>query len=67
MPDWWLTKDGDVDCLALYQRHYSHHEYADGRTVRLFVGPGEKVVLRTEGGTDACFVSKGDVKRVSER
>lgn len=46
-PVWWLTKDGDVDCLALYQRHYSRRVYADGRSVSLFVGPGEKVVLRT--------------------
>ncbi len=54
-PAWWLTKDGDVDCLALYQRHYSRYRYADGRTPKLFVGPGEKVVLRTEAG-DACWV-----------
>ena len=54
-PAWWLTKDGDVDCLALYERHYSAYRYADGRTRRLFVGPGEKVVLRTEP-FDAFFV-----------
>ena len=55
MPDWWLTKDGDVDCLAMYERHYSSYRYADKRTRRLFVGPGEKVVLRTEDGR-AFFV-----------
>ena len=55
MPDWWLTKDGDLDCLALYERHYSAYRYADGRVRKLFVGPGEKVVLRTERG-DALFV-----------
>jgi hypothetical protein len=56
MPDalWWLTKDGDRDCLALYERHYSAYRYADGRQRRQFVGPGEKVVLRTERG-DAVF------------
>ena len=32
-PVWWLTKDGDVSCLALYERHYSCYRYADGRTV----------------------------------
>ncbi len=53
-PLWWLTKDGDVDCLALYRRHYSRYVYADGRQPKLFIGPGEKVVLRTERG-DACF------------
>jgi len=54
-PLWWLTKDGDADCLALYERHYSAHRYADGRVRKLFAGPGEKVVLRTERG-DAFFV-----------
>ena len=55
MPDWWLTKDGDKDCLELYERHYSCYRYADGRRRKLFVGPGEKVVLRTERA-DALFV-----------
>lgn len=55
MPDWWLTKDGDRACLALYERHYSAHRYRDGRVRRLFAGPGDKVVLRSEGG-DAFFV-----------
>lgn len=54
-PLWWLTKDGDRACLALYERHYSAYRYADGRQRRLFVGPGEKVVLRTHGG-DAFFI-----------
>lgn len=30
-PIWYLTKDGDVSCLALYERHYSRYAYADGR------------------------------------
>lgn len=61
-PVWWLTKDGDAYCLELYRRHYSNYEYRDGRRDNpthgshlLFVGPGEKVVLRTWEG-DACFV-----------
>lgn len=54
-PVWELTKDGDRDCLELYQRHYSAYRYADGRERKLFVGPGEKIVLRTPDG-DACFV-----------
>lgn len=52
---WWLTKDGDRDCLDLYERHYSAYRYRDGRKRMLFCGPGEKVVLRTEAG-DAMFV-----------
>ncbi len=55
MRHWWLTKDGDLDCLAMYLRHYSANRYADGRERKLFVGPGEKVVLRT-ASADAVFV-----------
>ncbi len=53
MSDWWLTKDGDPACLELYERHYS----AKRRQGQLgqFVGPGEKIVLRTFDG-DAFFV-----------
>lgn len=54
-PLWFLTKDGDRTCLALYERHYSCHRYRDGRKRVLFAGPGEKVVLRTTRG-DAMFV-----------
>lgn len=54
-PLWWLTKDGDRDCLELYERHYSAYSYADGRERKLFCGPGEKVVLRTTAA-DALFV-----------
>lgn len=54
-PLWWLTADGDLDCLELYEKHYSCYEYKDGRERKLFVGPGEKVVLRTKTA-DAMFV-----------
>lgn len=54
-PVWWLTKDGDLDCLELYERHYSAYQYKDGRVRDRFAGPGEKVVLRTAEG-DAMFV-----------
>lgn len=54
-PDWWLTKDGDAACLALYERHYSAYRYADGRKRVLFIGPGEKWPFRTWAG-DAVFV-----------
>lgn len=53
-PVWWLTKDGDADCLALFERHYSHRLKRGPRRIAQFVGPGEKVVLRTEAG-DAVF------------
>ena len=50
-----MTKDGDKTCLALYERHYSAYRYKDRRKRTQFVGPGEKVVLRTAKG-DALFV-----------
>lgn len=54
-PLWWLTKDGDLSCLKMYERHYSAHQYQDGRKRKLFCGPGEKIVLRTFAA-DALFV-----------
>lgn len=42
---WRETKDGDPDARALFHRHYSHKPYKDGRTPKLFVGPGFKLVL----------------------
>lgn len=42
---WVRSKDGDLDCLAIYQRHYSRRGYKDGRDPILFCGPGEKLVL----------------------
>jgi hypothetical protein len=54
-PIWWVTKDGDKSCLALYERHYSCNHYADGRKRLQFVGPGETIVLRT-AAADAMFV-----------
>jgi hypothetical protein len=39
----------------MYERHYSAYRYKDGRERKQFVGPGEKVVLRTERA-DAVFV-----------
>lgn len=57
MIHWWLTKDGDATCLAMYERHYSTYQYKDERKRKLFCGPGEKLVLRTAKG-DAFFMWK---------
>jgi hypothetical protein len=53
---WELTHDGDPRAFAIYKRHYSFYQYADGRrddesyrNRNLFVGPGEKLVLIREG------------------
>ena len=48
-------RDGVPTVRALVNRHYSRRHYRDGRTTSLFVGPGEKIVLRWPAG-DACFV-----------
>jgi hypothetical protein len=52
---WFLCRDGDAAARAVFHRHYSFRRYADGREPKLFVGPGEKMVLLTEIG-DALFV-----------
>ena len=44
---WIETKDGDPSVRSLFNRHYSRRRYKDGRQPALFMGPGEKVVLRT--------------------
>lgn len=55
---WWITRDGDRTCLALYERHYPAQAALKRRRergTRQFVGPGESIVLRTADG-DALFV-----------
>jgi len=53
--NWYGVKDGNPIALELYLRHYSHKRYADGRERKLFVGPGEKLVLLTKDNK-AVFV-----------
>lgn len=65
-PLWYLTKDGDVTILALYERHYSSYDYKDGRDRSQFVGPGEHIVLRTDRG-DAGFVWRRFIDDSGER
>lgn len=63
-PLWWITKDGDASCFALYRRHYS----AKNKRPRLrqFVGPGEHIVLRTDDG-DAVFVWRNYIDHTEPR
>jgi hypothetical protein len=42
---WMSVKDGDFTARSIFDRHYSRYRYADGRRPKLFVGPGEKLVL----------------------
>lgn len=44
---WVPILDGDDEARSLFDRHYSRYRYADGRQPRLFVGPGQKLVLTT--------------------
>lgn len=54
--DGWIeVRDGHPDARTLFQRHYSYKPYKDGRRPKLFVGPGEKLVLVTSA-LDALFV-----------
>lgn len=44
----WITiVDGNDEARAMFDRHYSRYRYKDGRQPRLFVGPGQKLVLTT--------------------
>lgn len=45
---WVQVRDGNLSAGKLFSRHYSKYHYVDGRKPKLFVGPGEKVVLLTK-------------------
>jgi hypothetical protein len=51
----YAVKDGNPAALEIFLRRYSARRYKDGRARRLFVGPGEKLVLLSRGN-DALFV-----------
>lgn len=44
---WVEVRDGNDSVREIFDRHYSRYRYADGRRPKLFVGPGEKLVLLT--------------------
>lgn len=52
---WYSVLDGDGRARAIFDRHYSRYHYVDGRKPKLFVGPGEKMVLMTSE-CDALWV-----------
>lgn len=57
--DGWIdVKDGDDSVRAIFDRHYSRRAYADGRKPKLFVGPGEKMVLMDARGDAICVWRK---------
>lgn len=53
--NWYSILDGDLRGRDLLNRHYSGRHYKDGRKPKLFVGPGEKMVLMTSDSL-AIFV-----------
>jgi hypothetical protein len=62
---WFGVKDGDPAAKALFDQHYSKHHYKDGRRPKLFVGPGEKMVLMTPT-SDALFVWRKFISGVGQ-
>lgn len=52
---WIQILDGDARARKIFDRHYSRIKYKDGRKPKLFVGPGEKLVLLSVCGM-ALFV-----------
>jgi len=48
---WVELLDGDESVRTIFDRHYSRHVYADGRKPKLFMGPGEKIVLMQADGS----------------
>lgn len=53
--NWHQIRDGDLQALGLFKRHYSFYTYRDHRPRKKFVGPGEYMALITTDG-DALFV-----------
>lgn len=60
---WIPVKDGDPRARYLFRQHYSFRPYADDRNPRLFVGPGEKMVLMTLA-CDALFAWRKEKYRL---
>lgn len=55
MNRWIPVHDGDLRALGIYKRHYSYRGLKTGRLNTTFVGPGEKMVMLTQG-CDALWV-----------
>lgn len=55
---WIEVRDGNDTVRNIFDRHYSRYFYADGRKPKLFVGPGEKMVLLAAGANAICVWRK---------
>lgn len=47
---WVEKRDGDESCRTIFERHYSHRPYADGRKPKQIIGPGVKKPLLMADG-----------------
>jgi hypothetical protein len=60
---WQEVKDGNDTVRAIFDRHYSRQHYRDGRRPKLFLGPGQKMVLMTADAGAICawrkFITRG--------
>jgi len=65
---WIPIRDGDARALSLFLRHYTALPYrrTGGRRNRLFVGPGEKLVLLSPLA-DALFVWRKFIDKSGQR
>lgn len=57
---WTQVRDGNDTVRQVFDRHYSRQRYRDGRQPKLFVGPGEKLVLMSPSAR-AVFRNEGKV------
>jgi len=55
---WIEVRDGNDTVRAIFDEHYSRYRYADGRKPKIFVGPGEKLVLMTANAGAICVWRK---------
>lgn len=66
---WIEVRDGNDSVRNIFDRHYSRYFYKDGRKPKLFVGPGEKMVLMTADAGAICvwrkFISSDDQEGVN--
>lgn len=59
---WCITRDGDLECYALYRRHYSSRKNAQPKQ-RQFVGPGDPMVLIISNGLSLFVWLKQQYRR----
>ena len=66
---WIEVRDGNDTARAIFDRHYSRYNYKDGRKPKLFVGPGEKMVLLSCDADALCvwrkFISRDNQEGVN--